>query len=281
MNPSWRCFVSTREAEFFLFLLGTLSPAPAQNALYAEHHRKMLLVHGARANHPLVEEDGHHVVAPTAKFLLKRIEEYRPVFVSVKDLQISGTQGSVEFESAYSLENVFFAMEFHFPKGDRTILLVHEVGRLKPQQARKIIFGLPAEYEPGAATFQLHLFVESLEVFHSLQPAKEREQALDRMVAERVKQLRNASPSPLFGPPAPYPRKVPNPKLPGTATVRFRISPQGVVLDPIVVAASDPAFGDAAVAALWDWRFVPRVVDGTAVESTVDLPLAFAPPGRS
>lgn len=279
---SSRCFfLGPREVGFLLLLLGTSAPATAQNALYAEHHGKLLLVHGARANHPLVEENGHHVAAPTAKFLLKRIEEYRPVFVAIKDLQISGSQGSAEFESAYSLENVFFAMEFHFPKGDRTILLVHEVGRLKPQQSRKVLFGLPTEYEPGAAKFQLHLFVDGLEIFHSLQPAKEREQALDRMVAERVRQLRDAPPSPLFGPPAPYPRKVSQPKLPGTATVRCRINPQGVVLDPVVLAASEPAFGDAAVAALWDWRFIPRVIDGVAVECTVDLPLAFAPPPRS
>jgi TonB family protein len=274
-------FVRPRMLASLLFLAALLPRLTAQNALYVEHEGKLLLVRGASGNNPVAEMNGKNVTIRTRKFLLKRLDEYRPVLISVEKMKSSTTEGTAEFASAYSLGNVFFAMEFTFPKDDSSILLIQEIGRLKPHEPRQIAFGLPEEYNPREAKFQIHLFVDGMEVFHSQQPVREREAALDRMVADRVKPLHDAMPQPLFGPPAPYPRKVPNPKVPGTATVRFRINEKGVVLDPMVVAATDPAFGEAAVAALWDWRFIPRIRDGKPVESTVDLPVRFDPPGKS
>jgi TonB family protein len=50
------------------------------------------------------------------------------------------------------------------------------------------------------------------------------------------------------------------------------------VLDPQVKEASDPAFGESAVVAARQWRFLPRVKNGRAVETQVDMPFDFAPP---
>ena len=64
----------------------------------------------------------------------------------------------------------------------------------------------------------------------------------------------------------------------GKAVVTVRITPQGTVRDPVVESASDPAFGEAALAAVRQWRFIPRVEDGRAVEARVNMPFVFAPP---
>ena len=38
------------------------------------------------------------------------------------------------------------------------------------------------------------------------------------------------------------------------------------------------AFGEAALEVIGQWRFLPQVADGRAVESKIKLPLAFDPP---
>jgi TonB family protein len=49
------------------------------------------------------------------------------------------------------------------------------------------------------------------------------------------------------------------------------------VLDPTIVEASDPAFGEAAVEALRVWRFIPAIKNGHPVEITANMPLDFSP----
>jgi TonB family protein len=51
-----------------------------------------------------------------------------------------------------------------------------------------------------------------------------------------------------------------------------------MIKDPVVTEATEPAFGEAALQAVREWRFLPKVVDGRRVESQVSLPFSFAPP---
>ena len=46
----------------------------------------------------------------------------------------------------------------------------------------------------------------------------------------------------------------------------------------ILQDATTPEFGDAALKAVSQWRFLPRVKDGQPVATKVALPLIFKPP---
>jgi TonB family protein len=87
--------------------------------------------------------------------------------------------------------------------------------------------------------------------------------------------VKEAAPQPLAGPPPEYPAKLRDAKLGGHAAVHLKISKTGRVSDLQVSSATDPAFGESALAAARQWRFLPRVVDGTPVESTAEMPFVF------
>jgi protein TonB len=62
----------------------------------------------------------------------------------------------------------------------------------------------------------------------------------------------------------------------GYVDVQFTITPQGTVTD-VAVVHSDPGdiFNRAAVDAVSQWRYDPRVVDGRAVESQSQARVRF------
>ena len=269
-------------------------PALAQNILLAEHKGKPLVVRSAHAGAAMVEENGRRVMANGSKFALKKVDEFLPAFVTVRDmssrtthLEIVGANMSGDvnhtlefqagFEAAYALKDVFIVIEFIFGD-DKKSFFIYEVGQLEPRRRKDLKLGVPTGRPLGEGKFQLHIFSEGLEVFHSQQPLLFRERHLDAMVAKRVKALTDAEPKPLFGPTPVYPAKFAKTKTKGEARLTFRVSRKGDVLDPVATSASDPAFGEAAVAALREWRFLPKVVAGRAVETSVEMPMAFDPP---
>ena len=69
-----------------LFLLVVLSARlAAQNLLLTEYKGKYLPVVRARENRPYVEVDGKQVAAEGRRFALRKVDEYWPVFISVRD----------------------------------------------------------------------------------------------------------------------------------------------------------------------------------------------------
>jgi TonB family protein len=65
----------------------------------------------------------------------------------------------------------------------------------------------------------------------------------------------------------------------GSATIHFTISPNGRVQEPSVKTATSPEFGEAALVAARQWRFLPKVEHGRAVATAAEMPFAFLPPG--
>lgn len=63
----------------------------------------------------------------------------------------------------------------------------------------------------------------------------------------------------------------------GTADVAFTVQPNGAISDVVVKSASDPAFGDAVVAAVETWQFQPAIVDGRGVEAHLIKHAVFTP----
>ena len=61
-------------------------------------------------------------------------------------------------------------------------------------------------------------------------------------------------------------------------TVEFTIAADGHVRNPRVTKSSDPAFDAAALRAVQEWKYNPKVVDGVAVErENVRVALEFEP----
>jgi TonB family protein len=279
--------------------LALVAPLAAQNRLYVlepdGNYHPVLTVSKGR---PYIMKQGNLVVAAGQRFALRGVEEYLPVFIAVNQPEAGATamepvsagpmapilidrefHFSAEFDSPDLLEDVFFVLEIVFADGSKSVFL-YEVGKLEPRTPQPFSVDVPMDKDwvPGTGQYKIHLFVRGAEVFTSAQPADYREKMLDRMILKRLASVKQAGPKPFFGPAPEYPAALRKAGVKGKAVVTVRITPQGTVLDPVVASASDPAFGEAALAAVRQWRFIPRVEDGRAVETRVDMPFVFAPP---
>ncbi|MBI5691150.1 MAG: TonB family protein [Verrucomicrobia bacterium] len=80
-----------------------------------------------------------------------------------------------------------------------------------------------------------------------------------------------------ISPTHPGPRLQP-PLHQGSATVDFYVDAEGRPRMPVVVASSHEAFGDAAIAALLQWRFSPPLRAGQPTAVRVRQTFVFTPP---
>jgi len=259
----------------------------------AENAGTILPVVRAKGFRACVRVNGEVVVASGKGLGLSPAAEYLPVIVSLRELKAGSTFSSVsignnpaqkstfgfsaKLVSPFLLKDVFLVLEINTPAGKT--LFLGEVGTLPPYEAVAVTENVPLPAAMGNSNYQIHLFSAGSEVFHSEMPFDYREAMLDRMVYARIKDaLVDAPPRPFVGPAPEYPRRLRAAGARGEAVVTIHISPRGVVLDPVVKRASDPAFGEAALAAVRQWRYLPRISLGQPVESTIDVPFAFTPP---
>ena len=283
-----RCAPWWAAAGFIALLAG--SRLAAQNVFVAERGDKMYPVVQMREERPLVKADGKLEVASGAGRAFVKAEEYRPVFVAVRNLVVrrSGKNWKgntinnelhfhAEFETPYPLEDAYFVLEMHTELGG-PLLLAYEIGTLEPHNPKLIQLTIPLTDRLGKGRHKLHVFAGGSEVLNSDMPEEHREQVLDRMTAKRIAGVQDAEPQPFVGPAAEYPEKLRKAKFTGKAVIALRVSKTGRVLEPTVKEATDPALGEAALAAVKLWRFLPRVKAGQPVESPIEVPFDFAPP---
>jgi TonB family protein len=158
------------------------------------------------------------------------------------------------------------------------VIFLTEIGSLNPNLSRPVSIFIPLNAPLGNSSYQIHLYSGGAEVFQTQIPFWGRESALNKMVAKRIDGVQTAAPKFFIGPAPEYPPSLKKANLKGRAVVSIRISANGSVLDPVVKSATDPAFGQAALVALQDWRFLPKMKDGYAVETKADVPFIFSPP---
>jgi TonB family protein len=262
----------------------------AQTVLLAEDHGAMSLVVAASEHNPCVEKNGKIVQIASKGFTLNEVPEYLPVFVSLKDIATrtsamtdGGNEMNNDFhfnaalQTSYPLDNVFLVLELN-TDSNRKVIFLTEIGSLTPNVSRPVSVFLPLKAALGNFTYQVHLYSGGAEVFQTQIPFWGRESALNKMVAKRMDGVQTAAPKFFIGPAPEYPPSLKKANLKGRAVVSIRISPNGSVLDPVVKSATDPAFGQAALVALQDWRFLPKMKDGYAVETKADVPFVFSPP---
>lgn len=263
----------------------------AQHVLMAENGGKMSWVRAASGSVPCVERDGKVVPVGSRGYLLRDVPDYLPVFVNVTDAFTrvtyqaqAGVNGankllrySATLETSYRLDDVFFVVSL----GSGTApdaMVICEVPHLEPNQERQVTALLPLGAKLGTGACQMYLFSGGKEVLQTGIPPDKREEALDRMVAARIGDVRSAAPKLLFGPAPEYPPSLRKANLRGQAMIAIRIGVNGAACDPVVKSATDPAFGEAALAAIRLWRFLPMVNDGHPVETRAVVPFIFERP---
>lgn len=275
-------------------LMALAGPLAAQNLLFVEHGGKPCLVVDALNNQPCIELDGKVVDVRGDRLALKHVEEYLPVYVAVTNLEVGSTSASVNggspintdlhfhatFETPYRLDHVFLLLDMDVESAGK-VLFLYQVGHLEPRDPKSVSVLVPLARSLGSGHFQLHLFVGGAEALHSAISSYDCDLVVDRMIAKRVAKLPDGGPKPFLGPAPTYPAALLKTKVDGQAVITLWIRPQGSVRDPVVKSATDPAFGEAALAAARLWRFLPRIKDGHAVETKVDLPFIFTPPGKT
>ncbi len=111
--------------------------------------------------------------------------------------------------------------------------------------------------------------------------ASAREAAFDRMIAKRVEKATDGAPKPFSGPLPEYPPELLKAKHKGHVLLRLHIRPNGAVVDPAVIEATEPAFGESALTAVRLWRFLPKIKDGHPVDTIATIPIEFVPPEKS
>ena len=90
-----------------------------------------------------------------------------------------------------------------------------------------------------------------------------------------------AAPQPVKTPAPDYPDALTDTGREGTAVISFTVDVDGTVKEASVKSADDPAFGEAALAALRQWTFEPAVREGKPVAVKVNQPFRFnAPPDQ-
>ena len=275
-----------------LFLI-SLPPLAAQQVLYVEHDGSFHHVRNFAQHYAYIEDNGKLIPAEGHRYTLEKTAEYLPVFVSVRGMKAAYRSADMdgqtinkafsfeaEFESPYALDHAFIVLELISERAGK-FLFPYELGMLKPHEPNVVSLTVPITEELGTGKFHLHVFTDGREVFNSQIPVAVIEGALDGMVAKRIVNVQEAMPKPLVGPAPEYPAKLRKAGIKGEAKVSFVISPHGRVLKAEIKSASDPAFGEAALAAIRQWRFLPKIKEGRAVETMATLPFVFSPPEKS
>jgi TonB family protein len=267
-------------------------PLPAQHVLVAEDDGQMFLVCGASGAKPRVRKEGKIVLIDPRGFALREVPEFLPAYVTVSNVNVRTTFSSTrsgpeqvnndfyfdaDFETGYRLTDVFVVVALETERAGNTLFL-WEVGTLEPNKVKGVSIIVPMDSPIGSGHYNVRLFSGGAELFQSLLPFGESESALNRMVASRIKDVHNAAPKFFFGPTPEYPPGLKKANLKGQAIVSIRIGVNGDVYDPSVKSATDPAFGEAALRSVRQWRFLPRVKDDYPVETKADVPVFFSQP---
>jgi TonB family protein len=272
------------------------SLASAQHCLMVDDNGKMLTVVAVHRKDPMVLEGGKLMTVPRAHLVLGQGGQFLPCHVAVRHVVVAassatmlgnerGGEGEInrklrfkcELETGFALTKVFLVLVY-IPEFGEPSTLLQEVGRLEPREPRWIQAVFPVAEARTLGKYEFYLFSGGSELFHTLMPPGVADSALDHLVRERLKDVRDAPAQPFVGPAPEYPEALFKKGIEGKATVVFTIGLNGAISDPAVNEASQPEFGEAAMAVIRQWRFLPMVKDGVPVSTKATMPFVFSPP---
>jgi TonB family protein len=276
-----------------LLLVGCAPFAFGQHYLAVKNGDKKSVVVAAKGIYPIVLNGGKLEVVRASRFALGEGGEYLPVHVAVRNLWVqtsssmidTGNEINREFhlkcdlETAFPLDYVFLVIVLKNDLGNAGLFLF-EVGRLEPRRLSPVDLMVPMTMDSAPGRYDFYLFSGGRELFQSMMPIGAMEFALNRMVHEHIKDVQDAPAAPFVGPAPEYPKAFFKKGIEGNATLSFAIDANGAVSDPAVVKASQPEFGEAAMAVIRLWRFLPSVQAGHPVPSRAVLPFEFSVPPK-
>lgn len=275
------------------FLLLTVAPSLAwgQHVLLVRDHGRLRAVVAADGMRPEVLENGKLRTLDVNQFILTEGGQYLPLYVAVHDPRVRTSSLTVnesvdqmnktfhfscDLESAYQLSHVFLVITLQL-QGDNKSLFLYGVGKLRPRDPRYIDVAVPMQMDSAPGKYWIYLFSGGRELFQPLMPLFAMEDALNKLVYERIRNLTNSPPRPFIGPPPEYPKDLRKHKVTGEATVSFLIGMNGAVSQPKLVKTTRPEFGKAVMDVIRQWRFLPEVKDGQPVLTRVEMPFEFKP----
>lgn len=262
--------------------------------LVKEWNKAPALVVNARGALPIVLRDGKEVLSNGNRFALVEDGTYRYAFVSVRNANAEYSAVSLhipsainkeiyfscDLETAYDLDKVVMVLEAKTEDAEK-ILLVFEVGQLEAREVKSFVLRAPISVEIAPGNCELHLFSAGRELFSSETPGEVMDQALDKVVREKIKDVQTANAQPLLGPLPEYAKALRKKKVEGRALVEVNIDAAGHVSDPRVTEATHAEFGEAAMKVIRQWRFLPKVEAGKPVAAKVRFEMPFRLPKES
>ena len=276
------------------FLLTALCAASgslrAQDRLYAVEEGKGYVVRSADGIYPyIMDPSGKLVKSRSNRFALKSVAEYLPIIVDVNEVRASTSYGTIgassnrinnelrfdaKLVSPANLDRVFVVLELSLNEAGNTVFL-WGIGKMEAGKPVPLSLEVPTSMELGSGTYHLHVFSDGMELFNTTMGILNIDGYLDAMVYRRTSGVTESKAAPLMATNPPYPRDLKKSGVKGQAVVDVRIDARGWVQDQKLVSATDPAFGESALASVKTWRFVPKVKEGRPVESVVRIPFEF------
>jgi len=185
-----------------LLLFACWAPrAAGQHYLAVKDGEKMSVVVAAHDISPLVLHGDKLEQGPCDAIRPRQGGEYLPLFVAIRHpdvrttyLSMNGHEINKEFhlycelETAYSLKHVFVVIVLHL--GNDSGLFLFEVADLEPRDPRPFNVKVPMDMESKLGATTSICSPAGGNFFHSLMPMGVMDAALDRMVRERIKDVK-------------------------------------------------------------------------------------------
>jgi TonB family protein len=285
-----------RKLGLALGFAGCAASLAGQNLLSVENDGKLEIVSRAEGNTAFVLIGEKFVSRVGHPLVLKPITEYLPVYITVLDPTFQRGNRAVSDRGVFE-DEIVNGGRFVFNanlKASRTLdnvvlvfvleskdignsLYMMGIGHLDAHVSKRVSIDEITNYKLfGVRLGAVHLFVGGKEVFNSTITDSKWESQLDRMISSRTTGVQDAELKALYVYDPIYPPELKG-KIQGKAMVACEVDEHGKVLNASVTSTTNPAFGTAAIEAVRQWRFVPRVKDGHPIDAQAQVPIDFAP----
>lgn len=261
----------------------------AQKYVAATESSKSLPVIAVDGTQPLVADSGKLRPAKAkATFELKTSPTYSDAFLQVDAYKVRANPekpGEVTLTAKLTpdrgLPRVFMSVEVLDEDGKLKELKLFPLDPMSPTQPASYSISVPGSTEKGTkAKPRVRYFADSLELIHSRQSADAQTKARAKRDAYTLSKNPSRPLAPAYQVSPEYPAAFATSRKAGQAVVVCVTDASGMVTDARVKSASEPEFGEAAVAAVRQWVFTPEIKNGQFVGSTVGIPFNFTPPAK-
>jgi TonB family protein len=258
-------------------------------AAYSNEPAKM--VKGVSLDRLLVETDGKTEVITANHYSFGHALFYRPGLVTLSDFRIQNrhlvsqkTGANLNYElrifgnvtSDVELKDCFLVLEIDAWKNLACVW--EELRDLGPGKSTELNHTFMLDGPLVEGNYRLHIFSAGLEVLHSRMRSDYIAVQQEKTKALLAHKNQDFPPLPAHRSPPTYPAELKSQKSAGSAQVKCVVTAKGEVKSVTLVSATQPAFGEAALAAVPKWKFDPAVKDRHFVDGETVVTVEFKAP---